>query len=97
MRSNDYRPIRLANSGRARRQDGQGDPAGHHRRQTAAGADLANHVVLDHGGWRDGLAVFEGEPRQHPLNPMGGVHGGWALPLIDSVGGCAGHSLPPAG
>ena len=28
---------------------------------------------------------------------MGGVHGGWALTLIDSVGGCAGHSLLPAG
>jgi len=45
----------------------------------------------------DGFAVFEGEPGQHLLNPMGGVHGGWALTLIDSVGGCAGHSLLPAG
>jgi uncharacterized protein (TIGR00369 family) len=45
----------------------------------------------------DGFAVFEGEPGQHLLNPMGGVHGGWALTLIDSVAGCAGHSLLPAG
>jgi len=45
----------------------------------------------------DGFAVFEGEPGQHLLNPMGSVHGGWALTLIDSVGGCAGHSLLPAG
>jgi uncharacterized protein (TIGR00369 family) len=45
----------------------------------------------------DGFAVFEGEPGQHLLNPMGGVHGGWALTLIDSAGGCAGHSLLPAG
>ena len=45
----------------------------------------------------DGFAVFEGEPGQHLLNPMGGIHGGWALTLIDSVGGCAGHSLLPAG
>jgi acyl-coenzyme A thioesterase PaaI-like protein len=45
----------------------------------------------------DGLAAFEGEPGPHLLNPMGGVHGGWALTLIDSVGGCAGHSLLPAG
>ncbi|MGP0057790.1 MAG: PaaI family thioesterase [Beijerinckiaceae bacterium] len=45
----------------------------------------------------DGFAVFEGEPGPHLLNPMGGVHGGWALTLIDSVGGCAGHSLLPAG
>jgi len=45
----------------------------------------------------DGFAVFEGEPGQHLLNPMGGIHGGWALTLIDSAGGCAGHSLLPAG
>src|SRR5262252_3979023 len=44
----------------------------------------------------DGFAAFEGEPGQHLLNPMGGVHGGWALTLIDSAGGCAGHSLLPA-
>lgn len=45
----------------------------------------------------DGLAVFEGEPGEHLFNPMGGVHGGWALTLIDSAGGCAAHSLLPAG
>ncbi len=45
----------------------------------------------------DGLAVFEGEPGGHLFNPMGGVHGGWALTLIDSAGGCAAHSLLPAG
>jgi uncharacterized protein (TIGR00369 family) len=45
----------------------------------------------------DGFAVFEGEPGEHLLNPMGGVHGGWALTLIDSVCGCAGWSLLPAG
>lgn len=45
----------------------------------------------------DGFAAFEGEPGGHLLNPMGTVHGGWALTLIDSVAGCAGHSLLPAG
>jgi uncharacterized protein (TIGR00369 family) len=45
----------------------------------------------------DGFAVFEGEPGEHLLNPMGGVHGGWALTLIDSAGGCAAHSTLPAG
>lgn len=45
----------------------------------------------------DGFAAFEGEPGPHLLNPTGGVHGGWALTLIDSVVGCAGHSLLPAG
>lgn len=45
----------------------------------------------------EGFAAFEGEPGKHLLNPMGSVHGGWALTLIDSVAGCAGHSLLPAG
>jgi uncharacterized protein (TIGR00369 family) len=45
----------------------------------------------------DGSAAFEGEPGHHLLNPMGTVHGGWALTLIDSVAACAGHSLLPAG
>lgn len=45
----------------------------------------------------EGFAAFEGEPGPHLLNPMGTVHGGWALTLIDSVAGCAGHSLLPAG
>lgn len=45
----------------------------------------------------DGFAAFEGEPGSHLLNPMGGVHGGWALTLIDSATGCAGLSLLPAG
>src|SRR5262249_53803169 len=45
----------------------------------------------------DGFAAFEGEPGPHLFNPMGTVHGGWALTLIDSVAGCAGLSLLPAG
>src|SRR5262249_24472196 len=45
----------------------------------------------------DGFAAFEGEPGPHLLNPMGTVHGGCALTLIDSAAGCAGHSLLPAG
>lgn len=45
----------------------------------------------------EGFAAFEGEAGDHLLNPMGTVHGGWALTLIDSVAGCAGHSLLPAG
>ena len=45
----------------------------------------------------DGFAAFEGEPGVHLLNPMGTVHGGWAMTLIDSATGCAGLSLMPAG
>jgi len=45
----------------------------------------------------DGFAVFEGDTGPHLLNPIGIVHGGWALTLIDSVTGCAAHTLLPAG
>lgn len=41
----------------------------------------------------EGTAVFEGEPGAHLLNPMGIVHGGWTMTLIDSAAGCAAHTL----
>lgn len=44
-----------------------------------------------------GRVVFEGEPSERILNPMGAVHGGWALTLIDSACGAAGHTTLPAG
>ncbi len=45
----------------------------------------------------DGFAAFEGEPSSRLLNPMGSVHGGWPLTLIDSATACAANSLLPAG
>lgn len=45
----------------------------------------------------DGRAVFVGEPSERILNPLGLVHGGWALTLIDSCTGCAAHTTLPAG
>ena len=44
----------------------------------------------------DGTAIFEGTPGPHLLNPLGGVHGGWAMTLIDSATGCALHTNLPA-
>jgi uncharacterized protein (TIGR00369 family) len=44
-----------------------------------------------------GRAVFEGAPGPHLLNPLGAVHGGYALTLIDSACGCAVHSELDAG
>lgn len=44
-----------------------------------------------------GRAVFEGTPGPHLLNPLGAVHGGFALALIDSACGCAVHSELDAG
>lgn len=45
----------------------------------------------------DGRAVFEADTGPHLLNPLGTVHGGWALTLIDSATGCAVHTLLPPG
>lgn len=45
----------------------------------------------------DGRAVFVGEPSDRILNPLGIVHGGFALTLIDSCTGCAAHTTLPAG
>ena len=44
-----------------------------------------------------GRAVFECEAGPHLLNPLGSIHGGVALTLIDSAAGCALHSNLPAG
>jgi len=44
-----------------------------------------------------GKAVFEGEPGEHLYNPIGVVHGGFAMTLLDSAMGCAVHSTLAAG
>lgn len=45
----------------------------------------------------EGRAIFLGTPSDRILNPLGIVHGGWALTLIDSCCGCAAHTTLPAG
>lgn len=45
----------------------------------------------------DGRALFIGETSNRILNPLGIVHGGYALTLIDSCTGCAAHTTLPAG
>jgi uncharacterized protein (TIGR00369 family) len=58
---------------------------------------IARALTFDLVEVGDGFAAFEGDPGEHLLNPMGSVHGGWALTLIDSAAGCAGMTLLPAG
>ena len=45
----------------------------------------------------EGRVVFEGEPGEYHYNPIGSVHGGFALTIFDSALGCAVHSALPAG
>jgi uncharacterized protein (TIGR00369 family) len=40
-----------------------------------------------------GRVVFEGEPQFKHYNPIGSVHGGFAMTLLDSALGCAVHSM----
>ena len=40
----------------------------------------------------DGKTVFEGEPAEYLYNPIGVVHGAFAMALLDSAMGCAVHS-----
>lgn len=45
----------------------------------------------------EGSAEFQGTPTEAFLNPMGIVHGGWAMTLLDSVLGCAVQTTLAAG
>lgn len=49
-------------------------------------------VEVEHG-----RAVFEGEPGEEHYNPIGVVHGGFALTLLDSALGCSIHAALDAG
>jgi uncharacterized protein (TIGR00369 family) len=41
----------------------------------------------------EGRAVFRGVPSERHLNPLGGVHGGWAATILDSALACAVQTL----
>lgn len=45
----------------------------------------------------DGSAAFEGTPGEEHYNPLGTVHGGYAMALFDSALGCSIHTRLPAG
>jgi uncharacterized protein (TIGR00369 family) len=45
----------------------------------------------------EGRAVFLGQPAEFLYNPIGVVHGGFAMTILDSAMGCAIHSTLAAG
>lgn len=49
-------------------------------------AKALNFRIVEVG---DGFVAIDAEPTADLLNPLGTVHGGWALTLIDSAAGCA--------
>jgi len=44
-----------------------------------------------------GYVKMSARANEHHLNPLGGVHGGFAATVLDSVTGCAVHSMLEAG
>ncbi|MGE0741976.1 MAG: PaaI family thioesterase [Hyphomonadaceae bacterium] len=70
-------------------------------RALIAGEFAPPSIATTLGFWlaevEDGRAVFLGEPSDRIMNPLGIVHGGWALTLIDSCTGCAAHTTLSAG
>ena len=49
------------------------------------------------GKVEEGKAVFFGEAGEHLYNPIGVVHGGFAMTILDSAMGCAVHTTLAAG
>ena len=67
------------------------------RRRAAGAADRPRRWASAWSRSSKGRAVFEGTPGRILLNPLGAVHGGYALTLIDSACGCAVHTELDAG
>ncbi|WP_420392034.1 PaaI family thioesterase [Acuticoccus sp.] len=61
------------------------------RRWLEEGADPSMGRTLDFAlvAVEPDHVVFRGQPNERFLNPMGGVHGGWAAAVLDSALGCA--------
>lgn len=57
-------------------------------------ADLLGMSMVEVG---EGFAVFSIEPAEYLYNPIGSVHGGVAATVLDSVMGCAIHTMLPRG
>lgn len=57
-------------------------------------AELLGFRLIEVG---DGDAVFEVRPDDSHYNPIGVIHGGLAMTLLDSAAGCAVHTTLPLG
>ena len=60
-------------------------------------APMARHMGIVMTEVEEGRVVFEGEPTEDHLNPLGTTHGGWFGTILDSALGCAAMSRLPAG
>ncbi|OTG66530.1 PaaI family thioesterase [Acinetobacter silvestris] len=60
-------------------------------------ASISETIPMDLHNISAGTASFNVQATQRHLNPLGGVHGGFAATVLDSVTGCAVHSMLEAG
>jgi len=79
-----------------------GDVSGLELLRKVIGGELPEPPISGTLGFRlveadEGRAVFEGDPGEHLLNPMGTVHGGFLATLLDSALGSAVASVLPRG
>ena len=58
---------------------------------------MAETIPMDIVSAKAGVIKFSAKAGKQHLNPLGGVHGGFAATVLDSVTGCAVHSLLEAG
>ncbi len=60
-------------------------------------APIAKTVPMEFETAEEGRVVFKATANESHTNPMGGVHGGFAATVMDSVTGCAAHTMLEAG
>ncbi|MBA1145765.1 PaaI family thioesterase [Ectothiorhodospiraceae bacterium WFHF3C12] len=54
---------------------------------------IAETMGMDMAEINEGEVIFMARPDRRHLNPMGGVHGGFYATVLDSVTGCAVHTM----
>lgn len=60
-------------------------------------ASISETIPMEMKKFSKGSATFTVKAGKQHLNPLGGVHGGFAATVLDSVTGCAVHTLLDAG
>lgn len=60
-------------------------------------ASISETIPMDLYEISNGTAIFKVRADQRHLNPLGGVHGGFAATVLDSATGCAVHTTLEAG
>ncbi|MFQ8448249.1 PaaI family thioesterase [Acinetobacter baumannii] len=60
-------------------------------------ASISKNIPMQPTEISEGSVTFKAQADHNHLNPLGGVHGGFAATVLDSVTGCAVHTMLPAG